>query len=326
MNRNFFKDIIKNYKIFIILELLIVFSTILFTEITNSYFLSKRSSLEDSQVFTAVPIDLEKNFQKIIYEELDSLFSRGGMTYFSSEKLNQKYDENITVVTFNSSNKPKNRYFWIVSNSFLNKHGLRNVKVLKSKDILNKPEIENKLDDGNSTIIEPLEYKYNKISNYKLSGIELISLIENTKFNEDAINLSLDKEFKNIFDNTYIKCIEKKSANEEELTFIKRYMMPLLIMLLSSNCFVFIILNNSLLDYYTYTKYDYLNISYDNLFKKNSSFISSLFILSIAVVFYFNKFRINFAMFLILFFNIVIFLIFECISYKSIKNRYNVIK
>lgn len=131
---------------------------------------------------------------------------------------------------------------------------------------------------------------------------------------------SLDNDYKNIFENTYIKLVDQNSKGKEEIRFIKLYMFPMLLCLIISNILAFFIIDRRIVENckeLRYIKSDGNAKLYQ--VKRNSAFIFILFVVNIIFLSIINKFRFNFAFFIIFTFSLIMFVIYELINYFILK-------
>lgn len=328
MNSNFFKhciyDIRKNKISFIILLLLFLASTILFTEIFHSYFVEVYMEQSDSYGFSAVPTSYEEKLNNNVYESLDNLLKKGGSTSFVSRFLNEKYNTNIQVFISNNIEEYSNKYIWIVPIDFMTENINQNFELINFNENiqveLKKLGILEFSDSSKYIFLISKSKEFQHLSDYNLYGTELIYLLENIKLDKADLENSLDNDYKNIFENTYIKLVDQNSKGKEEIRFIKLYMFPMLLCLIISNILAFFIIDRRIVENckeLRYIKSDGNAKLYQ--VKRNSAFIFILFVVNIIFLSIINKFRFNFAFFIIFTFSLIMFVIYELINYFILK-------
>lgn len=158
---------------------------------------------------------------------MDKVLKKGGYTRFVSNYMHEKYD--IFIHFFlgkfqkNSENKILLGVDIVELESF--KQKVKNLKVVSLRTWqknLKSVNVDIGFNDENLVFIE-MDKKYNSLSDFKLNTEELKHLIENTTFDDEDIKNGLDIEFEKAILNNDIVFKKHISYENEEISFILKY-------------------------------------------------------------------------------------------------------
>lgn len=304
------KDIIKYSQIFFLFEILIVSISIIMISAILSIFSSLENGITTSINYSVVPISYIEDISNLS-NNLEEIFKNGGYSYFSSSYLNENVNSNILVLLGQYEKKSDNRVIWCVPEKFSSEELGTIIKILpdsideKSIDLINLKYI---LDDDEIELINPNSIKFKHINDYKLIDTELISMIENTKFNNIDIANNLDIKFEKIFENTSLYLYKNIFSNKDEVNFIVYYVFIYVFLLVISICISFIIFIQNLYKkmHKEYIIHIICGANKRSIFVRNSVFIVFLITINFLLINYLN----NFILDIVFIINIIISLIF----------------
>lgn len=304
------KDIIKYSKIFCLFEILIASISIIMISATLSIFSSVEGVITTSISYSAIPISYTEDISNIS-NNLNEIFENGGYSLFSSSYLNEKFNSNILVLLGQYEKNSNSKVIWCVPKNFSNDEMGTIIKISpdsideKSINLINFKDI---LDNDNIELIKPNSMKFKHINDYKLIDVELISMIENTKFNDIDRENNLDIKFEKIFENTSLYLHKNIFSNKDEVHFIVYYVFIYVFLLVTSICISFIIFIQNL---YKKMHKEYIihlicGANKISIFIRNSVFVVFLITINFLLINHLNNFTFN----IILIINIILSLIF----------------
>lgn len=319
MNKSFFMKMTKRTYVLVILALLIFASSATISLVVKSFMY--RGAMEDdvnnqTTSFEIVPTLKESDCTDFA-EGLQNILEKYGRTYFRSEKIDEILKTNIYIFVDKSLS---DKYIWAIE---------KNVNVNFSKlDFLDEVHDE-KIINTFSSILGDENYdfyyvdkdEYNKFRGYDLSHSEVSYLFESLDFNRSEIGKgAIDEVLKLDDNNDSAKIAVTVSRENDEKTFLKRYVIPFVIMLLLFIIQSFIIYYSDV--YVVKEKDDYINImsgkKLRKIFIENTLFNMLSIVLGVVIFVILNVYRIDLLFKVYLVTVSALFILLELVLYLNI--------
>lgn len=320
MNKSFFMKMTKRAYVLVLLTLLIFASSATISLVVKSFMY--RGAMEDdvnnqTTSFEIVPTLKESDCTDFA-EGLQNILEKYGRTYFRSEKIDEILKTNIYIFVDKSLS---DKYIWAIE---------KNVNVNFSKlDFLDEVHDE-KIINTFSSILGDENYdfyyvdkdEYNKFKGYDLSHSEVSYLFESLDFNRSEIGKgAIDEVLKLDDNNDSAKIAVTVSREHDEKTFVKRYVIPYLIMLLLFIVQSFIIYYSDV--YVVKEKDDYINImsgkKLRKIFIENTLFNMLSIVLGVGIFVILNVYRIDLLFKIYLVTVSALFILLELVLYLNIR-------
>ena len=257
MNKSFFIRMTKRTYVLVILALLIFASSATISLVVESFMY--RGAIEDdvnSQTtsFEIVPTLKESDCTDFA-EGLQNILEKYGRTYFISEKIYEILKTDIYIFVDKSLSE---KYIWAIEkNANVNFSEFDFLDEVHDEKIINT--FSSILDDENYNFYYVDKDEYNTFKGYNLSHSEVSYLLESLDFNRSEIDKGAIEDVLRLDDdNDSAKIAVTVSRENDEKTFVKRYVIPYLIMLLLFIVQSFIIYYSDV--YVVKEKDDYINI------------------------------------------------------------------
>lgn len=320
MNKSFFIRMTKRTYVLVILALLIFASSATISLVVKSFmYWGAMENDVNSQTtsFEIVPTLKESDCTDFA-EGLQNILEKYGRTYFRSEKIDEILKTNIYIFVDKSLS---DKYIWAIE---------KNVNVNFSKlDFLDEVHDE-KIINTFSSILGDENYdfyyvdkdEYNKFKGYDLSHSEVSYLFESLDFNRSEIGKgAIDEVLKLDDNNDSAKIAVTVSREHDEKTFVKRYVIPYLIMLLLFIVQSFIIYYSDV--YVVKEKDDYINImsgkKLRKIFIENTLFNMLSIVLGVGIFVILNVYRIDLLFKIYLVTVSALFILLELVLYLNIR-------
>ena len=320
MNKSFFMKMTKRTYVFVILALLIFASSATISLVVESFMY--RGAIEDdvnSQTtsFEIVPTLKESDCTDFV-EGLQDILEKYGRTYFISEKIYEILKTDIYIFVDKSLS---DKYIWAIE---------RNAKVNFSEfdflDEVNDEKIINTfssiLDDENYDFYYVDKDEYNTFTGYNLSHSEVSYLFGGLDFDRSEIGKgAIDEVLKLDDNNDSAKIAVTVLRENDEKTFVKRYVIPYVIMLLLFIVQSFIIYYSDV--YVVKEKDDYINImsgkKLRKIFIENTLFNMLSIVLSVVIFAILNRSIIDLISKIYLVTVSALFILLELVLYLNIR-------
>lgn len=320
MNKSFFIRMTKRTYVLVILALLIFASSATISLVVKS-FMYRGAIVDDvnSQTtsFEIVPTLKETDCTDFA-EGLQNILEKYGRTYFRSEKIDEILKTNIYIFVDKSLS---DKYIWAIE---------KNVNVNFPKfDFLDEVHDE-KIKNTFSSILNDKNYdfyyvnkdEYNKFKGYDLSHSEVSYLLESLDFNRSEIGKGAIEDVLKLDDNNdSAKIAVTVSRENDEKTFLKRYVIPYLTMLLLFIVQSFIIYYSDV--YVVKEKDDYINImsgkKLRKIFIENTLFNMFSIVLGMVIFVILNVYMIDLLFKIYLVTVSVLFILLELVLYLNIR-------
>lgn len=320
MNKSFLMKITKRAYVLVILALLIFASSATISLVVKT--LIYRGAMEDdvnSQTtsFEIVPTLKESDCTDFA-EGLQNILEKYGRTYFISEKINEILKTYIYIFVDKSLSE---KYIWAIeknANVNLSEFDfLHEVHDEKIKNIFSSI-----LDDENYDFYYVDKSEYNTLEGYDLSHSEVSYLLGSLDFNRSEISKgAIDEVLRLDDDNDSAKIAVKVSRENDEKTFVKRYVIPYVIMLLLFIVQSFIIYYSNVYD--VKEKDDYINImsgkKLRKIFIENTLFNMLSIVLSVVIFAILNRSIIDLISKIYLVTVSALFILLELVLYLNIR-------
>lgn len=320
MNKSFFMKMTKRTYVFVILALLIFASSATISLVVESFMY--RGAIEDdvnSQTtsFEIVPTLKESDCTDFV-EGLQDILEKYGRTYFISEKIYEILKTDIYIFVDKSLS---DKYIWAIEKNanvnFLEFDFLHEVHDEKIKNIFSSI-----LDDENYDFYYVDKDEYNTLEGYDLSHSEVSYLLGSLDFNRSEISKgAIDEVLRLDDDNDSAKIAVKVSRENDEKTFVKRYVIPYLIILLLFIVLSFIIYYSDV--YVVKEKDDYINImsgkKLRKIFIENTLFNMLSIVLSVVIFAILNRSIIDLISKIYLVTVSALFILLELVLYLNIR-------
>lgn len=318
------KDIFKYKREFLILELVIMIITL----ISISSFGSMISVFESEKFetyYSAVPISYDQKEKDSIINRLDSIFKKGGYTYFYSDYVNTKFDVEVLVLVGKYEDRSENNIIWCVPKEDLRKlknSSLGKIEIINSRKINEKKMeligMENLLKDKSVQLIKFEGEEFKNLANYQIADIELIALSEEAKLADNIDNNDVHKEFEKAFENTFLHLQKDEFSNIEEISFVKRFMSVYIIVSIMVVALGIVIVTKHI---YAKLHREYIihlicGATKLNIFIRNSIFLMFLIGINFLFMGYLNAFHIDAFFIINIFISLIFIIIFELITLR----------
>lgn len=327
-------DVFRNKVVFCLMVLLIFSLGTIVESATDSYLRNTfaKFQLSEQPSYSAVVLettdDKGYDYSNTYGKKLNDIFSQNGHTYTTNSLLSTNYDTNIIVLYGKLNKNTNSRVFWLVDN--------KNVTDLKNEaefevvshdamdyDMMNQ-EIKHSIDYDKRVLLEIKSDKYKNISGYKFKDGEVLGLIENAKFSEDEINKGIDREFEKIFDGNKLMVINntnKKYDDDDENTFILKYIVPYCLIMTAITILGFVIFFKYMLKSLQkeYKIHILSGARTKDIMARNSVFVVLVNVAAFCLLFVLNGFAINTFSVVAFIYMILCILILEIVMYLILK-------
>lgn len=320
MNKSFFMKITKRAYVLVLLTLLIFASSATISLVVE-YFMY-RGAMEDNvnsktTSFQIVPTLKESDCTDFA-EGLQNILEKYGRTYFISEKIDEILKTHIYIFVDKSLS---DKYIWAIE-----KNAKVNLSEFDFLDEVNDEKITNTfssiLDDENYDFYYVDKDEYNTFKGYNLSHSEVSYLFGGLDFDRSEIGKgAIEDVLKLDDDNDSAKIAVTVSRENDEKTFVKRYVIPYLIMLLLFIVQSFILYYSDV--YVVKEKDDYINImsgkKLRKIFIENTLFNMLSIVLGVVIFLILNVYMIDLLFKIYLVTVSVLFILLELVLYLNIR-------
>lgn len=327
MNKSFLMKITKRAYVLVILALLIFASSATISLVVKT--LIYRGAMEDdvnSQTtsFEIVPTLKESDCTDFA-EGLQNILEKYGRTYFISEKIDEILKTHIYIFVDKSLSE---KYIWAIEKNanvnLLEFDFLHEVHDEKIKNIFSSI-----LDDENYDFYYVDKSEYNTLEGYNLSHSEVSYLLGSLDFNRSEIDKgAIEDVLKLDDDNDSAKIAVTVLRENDEKTFVKRYVIPYLTMLLLFIVQSFIIYYSDV--YVVKEKDDYINImsgkKLRKIFIENTLFNMLSIVLSVVIFAILNRSIIDLISKIYLVTVSALFILLELVLYLNIRINHKGVK
>ena len=290
MNKSFFIRMTKRAYVLVLLALLIFASSATISLVVKSFMY--RGAIEDdvnSQTtsFEIVPTLKESDCTDFA-EGLQDILEKYGRTYFISEKIYEILKTHIYIFVDKSLSE---KYIWAIEkNAKVNFSEFDFLDEVHDEKIINT--FSSILDDENYDFYYVDKDEYNTFKGYNLSHSEVSYLFGGLDFDRSEIDKGAIEDVLKLDDNNdSAKIAVTVSRENDEKTFVKRYVIPYVIMLLIFIVQSFIIYYSNV--YVVKEKEDYINImsgkKLRKIFIENTLFNMLSIVLSVVIFAILNR-------------------------------------
>lgn len=320
MNKSFLMKITKRAYVLVILALLIFASSATISLVVKT--LIYRGAMEDdvnSQTtsFEIVPTLKESDCTDFA-EGLQNILEKYGRTYFRSEKIYEILKTDIYIFVDKSLS---DKYIWAIEkNANVNFSKLNFLDEVHDEKIINT--FSSILNDENYDFYYVDKDEYNTFTGYNLSHSEVSYLFGGLDFDRSEIGKgAIDEVLKLDDDNDSAKIAVTVLRENDEKTFVKRYVIPYVIMLLLFIVQSFIIYYSNV--YVVKEKDDYINImsgkKLRKIFIENTLFNMLSIVLSVVIFAILNRSIIDLISKIYLVTVSALFILLELVLYLNIR-------
>lgn len=320
MNKSFFMKMTKRTYVLVILALLIFASSATISLVVE-YFMY-RGAMEDNvnsktTSFQIVPTLKESDCTDFA-EGLQDILEKYGRTYFRSEKIDEILKTHIYIFVDKSLS---DKYIWAIEkNANVNFSEFDFLDEVHDEKIINT--FSSILDDENYNFYYVDKSEYNTFKGYDLSHSEVSYLFGSLDFNRSEISKgAIDEVLRLDDDNDSAKIAVTVSKTTDEKTFVKRYVIPYLIMLLLFIVQSFILYYSDV--YVVKEKDDYINImsgkKLRKIFIENTLFNMLSIFLGVVIFLILNVYMIDLLFKIYLVTVSVLFILLELVLYLNIR-------
>lgn len=320
MNKSFFMKMTKRTYVLVILALLIFASSATISLVVE-YFMY-RGAMEDNvnsktTSFQIVPTLKESDCTDFA-EGLQDILEKYGRTYFISEKIDEILKTHIYIFVDKSLS---DKYIWAIEkNANVNFSEFDFLDEVHDEKIINT--FSSILDDENYNFYYVDKSEYNTFKGYDLSHSEVSYLFGSLDFNRSEISKgAIDEVLRLDDDNDSAKIAVTVSKTTDEKTFVKRYVIPYLIMLLLFIVQSFILYYSDV--YVVKEKDDYINImsgkKLRKIFIENTLFNMLSIFLGVVIFLILNVYMIDLLFKIYLVTVSVLFILLELVLYLNIR-------
>lgn len=320
MNKSFFMKMTKRAYVLVLLTLLIFASSATISLVVKSFMYW--GDMEDdvnSQTtsFEIVPTLKESDCTDFA-EGLQNILEKYGRTYFISEKIDEILRTHIYIFVDKSLS---DKYIWAIE-----KNAKVNLSEFDFLDEVNDEKIKNTfssiLDDENYDFYYVDKDEYNIFKGYDLSHSEVSYLFGGLDFDRSEIGKGAIEDVLKLDDNNdSAKIAVTVSRENDEKTFVKRYVIPYLIILLPFIVQSFIIYYSDV--YVVKEKDDYINImsgkKLGKIFIENTLFNILSIVLGVVIFVILNVYMIDLLFKIYLVTVSALFILLEFVLYLNIK-------
>lgn len=298
-----FKDLWKNKYIFIVFLFSVLLICLTGISATTGLMGELDANNELSQdVYTLTPVSNDMSANASLANEMNLLLKEGGSTFFYSEKISE--DTGVPTAVVIDYERDEKLPQGIVGKIYANS-SVRQIVDLNSiqfpEKVLLGGHIDNKFDERlfdyfyrDEVIL--LVLQTNNLDQWVESpfGLDLVTLVENTRFDVEEIGRGLEKEFVTLFDDSFIH-IQVHTNQNEEIPFILLYVYPAIAVVIASLFLATVILYSSLFKHLTrtYTIHLISGATLPHIYLRNSIFTVALVVLCFGFISFLNGFQIN---------------------------------
>lgn len=329
-----FKDIYKNYRIFIVLEIsILIFCLIAISSTLSvvSNLQTYRSTESSGKNFQAVPVSYDISSSSKVIEAVNELLQIHGKTYFQSYSLTEQFNYPVMIVIDAKSTKIKNPnhmstvYTTIpiledVQQNEINFPEKVTISTINLKEF--DQEIYDRIPEGYDFMV--IHLYTNQISKWIDTGFgdEIIEFTENIELYKNGKEGEIEKQLQDIYKNSFLD-ISKISSSNAENHFIYQYIYPtVLIMLINIILSLIIIYNNFFkLLVKEYTIHIISGASFRNIFVRNSVFSIMLVLIAFLTIMFLDSFTFGIAQLIGSILLITVLLLMEIILYITMKRK-----
>lgn len=320
MNKSFFIRMTKRAYVLVLLALLIFASSATISLVVKSFMY--RGAIEDdvnSQTtsFEIVPTLKESDCTDFA-EGLQDILEKYGRTYFISEKIYEILKTHIYIFVDKSLSE---KYIWAIEkNAKVNFSEFDFLDEVHDEKIINT--FSSILDDENYDFYYVDKDEYNTFKGYNLSHSEVSYLFGGLDFDRSEIDKGAIEDVLKLDDNNdSAKIAVTVSRENDEKTFVKRYVIPYVIMLLIFIVQSFIIYYSNV--YVVKEKEDYINImsgkKLRKIFIENTLFNMLSIVLSVVIFAILNRSIIDLISKIYLVTVSALFILLELVLYLNIR-------
>lgn len=250
------KDLFKNKTMLIILVLLVMSVTIIFTSSTLSLFYMNSVKDETSfmSAYNIASISTDMSNNKDLAEDYYDFINKNGSSYFFSQSLQDTLNIPCLVLLgngkiFNENIKNDNKTTVYAINYENNSdkikiQGNEYELTLLNHENVKLPEQIGYLNEGPYLILHVKDKQIGKWLDYS-NGIKITEIVENSSFNNNA--LAYQKQIEDIFKTHFIKLIPLHSQ-DTETRFIMFYVYPYITIVFIATLLAFSLFNNYFLN------------------------------------------------------------------------------
>lgn len=320
MNKSFFIRMTKRTYVLVLLALLIFASSATISLLVKSFmYWGAMENDVNSQTtsFEIVPTLKESDCTDFA-EGLQNILEKYGRTYFISEKIDEILKTHIYIFVDKSLSE---KYIWAIEKNanvnLLEFDFLHEVHDEKIKNIFSSI-----LDDENYDFYYVDKSEYNTLEGYDLSHSEVSYLFGGLDFDRSEIDKGAIEDVLKLDDNNdSAKIAVTVSRENDEKTFVKRYVIPYVIMLLLFIVQSFIIYYSNV--YVVKEKDDYINImsgkKLRKIFIENTLFNMLSIVLSVVIFAILNRSIIDLISKIYLVTVSALFILLELVLYLNIR-------
>lgn len=320
MNKSFFMKMTKRTYVLVILALLIFASSATISLVVKSFMYW--GAIEDdvnSQTtsFEIVPTLKESDCTDFA-EGLQNILEKYGRTYFISEKIYEILKTDIYIFVDKSLSE---KYIWAIEkNANVNFSEFDFLDEVHDEKIINT--FSSILDNKNYDFYYVDKDEYNTFKGYNLSHSEVSYLFGGLDFDRSEIGKGAIEDVLKLDDNNdSAKIAVTVSRENDEKTFVKRYVIPYLIMLLLFIVQSFILYYSDV--YVVKEKDDYINImsgkKLRKIFIENTLFNMLSIVLSVVIFAILNRSIIDLISKIYLVTVSALFILLELVLYLNIR-------
>lgn len=310
----------KRTYVLVILALLIFASSATISLVVKSfmYWGAMEEDVNSQTTFFEIVPTLKESDCTDFAEGLQNILEKYGCTYFISEKIDEILKTNIYILVDKSLS---DQYIWAIE-----KNANVNFSEFDFLDEVNDEKIINTfssiLDDENYDFYYVDKDEYNTFKGYDLSHSEVSYLFGGLDFDRSEIGKGAIDEVLRLDDNNdSAKIAVTVSRENDEKTFVKRYVIPYLIMLLLFIVQSFILYYGDV--YVVKEKDDYINImsgkKLRKIFIENTLFNMLSIVLSVVIFAILNRSIIDLISKIYLVTVSALFILLELVLYLNIR-------
>lgn len=313
-----FKDLLKNIKNFILFLLFIASITLIVVASTSSLIEIFKEKNKININYFAVPVSYDMYDFVNVRSRVEKILENGGYSQTQCEKINEEYGVSLFVLVGKFQKNSENRILFAVDKNNLDLliQKEKNLKEISIDEIDNKKlklvNIDVEFKDRELTFVS-FDNKYSSLSNFKLTHNDVMNLIENVKFNNEDIKNGLDIEFEKAILNNDIVFKKHISYQNEEISFILKYVYFYTILLLVSFIISLGIFIKSLYKklFREYRIHIICGATKKGIFIRNSVFVFTLIFMNFIFFNLLNRFMFNTVFSVNIFSNLIYLIILE---------------
>lgn len=320
MNKSFFIRMTKRAYVFVLLALLIFASSATISLVVKSfmYWGAMEDDVNSQTTFFEIVPTLKESDCTDFAEGLQKILEKYGRTYFISEKIDEILKTHIYIFVDKSLSE---KYIWAIEkNANVNFSKLDFLDEVHDEKIINT--FSSILDDENYDFYYVDKDEYNTFKGYDLSHSEVSYLFGGLDFDRSEIGKgAIEDVLKLDDDNDSAKIAVTVSRENDEKTFVKRYVIPYLTMLLLFIVQSFIIYYSDV--YVVKEKDDYINImsgkKLRKIFIENTLFNMLSIVLGVVIFVILNVYMIDLLFKIYLVTVSALFILLEFVLYLNIR-------